>query len=267
MFRVSQITLDGHKALAEKPTDWPGDLSLGGYVRCRRCRSSWPWECTAEAYSALMALMTKRLAGVEEPRFAFGRATLFDGSPCYSLAYAEDHLLDILAGEPENGFVWSRLGNIYCRAEMYAKATRAFSRAVQVNPRDLESHMSLGEVHFRLGHTHKAAEHLHQVCRLAPGCRDVPEDTLRSFVSAALSMLLQINQASEGKIPIFPKQAPATAPPGQPVVLIGYDFNLGCEADWERLVDMVMGKPVGPKLGPVAPRRPRPVKKHKKRRQ
>ena len=114
-------------------------VSFGDYFRCKKCASAWPWELTSEAYLELSALMLTHIGGKKDERLVFALPQLFDGSPVYSLAQAEEYLLAILQREPDNSFVWSRLGNIYEKAGLIEKAAQAFTRALELNPQDLES--------------------------------------------------------------------------------------------------------------------------------
>src|SRR5438093_12912418 len=74
----------------------------------------------------------------------FIRAQLFDGTFIRTATEAEAHLRQLIEANPRDDFLWSRLGNLYEQAEEEERAFAAFSRAVELNPHDVESHSSLG---------------------------------------------------------------------------------------------------------------------------
>jgi len=222
-------------------------VSFGSYFRCRKCKSAWPWKLTPDATLALTALMVAKAAGIKDDRLVFGVARLYDGTPFRSAAQAEEYLLGILEREPDNALVWNRLGNVYNRADLYPKASKAFAKALELDPKDLESHYSLGGILFDRGSYKRAAQHLHHLMRLARGCRSISDEHLRNIVRDSLGMLCRIGVETDGEVEVLPplKRAERRVL-GEPATLDLETYDLAKEADRERFVDMIVGKPQRP---------------------
>ena len=237
----------------------PDCVSFDAYFRCRKCKSAWPWELTPDAYLALTALMTSKLAGLNDERLVFACPRMYDGTPFRSAAQAEEHMLDVLEREPKNAFAWSRLGNVYRRAGMVPKASKAFARALELDPNDIDSHYSLGDMLFDKGKYKQSAEHLHRVLALARDNRRLAEADLRNTVRSALLTLSDMASRTDGEIEVFPSNADGRGPSDQPKTLRLESYDLGKEADWERLLDLITGKrqrPVVRDMPPISqPRR------------
>lgn len=153
---------------------------------------------------AVTALMIGKTAGLNDDRLVFGSARLYDGTRFRSAAQAEDHLLAILEREPENTQVWSRLGNIYLRCDMIPKASKAFTKALELDPDDIESHHSMGEILFEKRDYKRAAEHLRRVLTLARDHRELVGVSLRDLVRNALKALAEISIRTDGEVEALP---------------------------------------------------------------
>lgn len=242
-YNLTRIYISPEALEAKGPEDRAESISFGDYFRCNKCGSGWPWELTSDAYLALTALTLKHFSKLKEERLIFGNPQLFDGSPFHSAAQAEEYLLGLLEREPQNSFVWDRLGNVYEKAGLLKKATEAFTKALEINPKELESHFSLGYLSLERGKDKKAAEHFHQVILLAWKNQEVPEKKLRELVYQTLGWLFSIEDRTHGEIPVFPPRPPTLpAASDEPAVVYMSEFDLGKEADRQRLVDIVLGK-------------------------
>jgi len=242
-YNLTRIYISPEALEAKGSEDRDESISFGDYFRCNKCGSAWPWELTSDAYLTLTALTLKHFSKLKEERLIFGIPQLFDGSPFHSAAQAEEYLQGLLEREPQNAFVWDRLGNVYEKAGLLKKATEAFTKALEINPKELESHFSLGYLSLEKGKDKKAAEHFHQVILLAWKNQKVPEKKLRELVYQTLGWLCSIADRSQGKISMFPPPAPALpADSDEPALVYMSEFDLGKEADRQRLVDMVLGK-------------------------
>src|SRR5437016_13906155 len=80
----------------------------------------------------------------EDAAVQFIRPQLFDGTFIRTATEGEAHLQKLIEANPNDDFLWSRLGNLYDQAEEEERAFAAFSRAVKLNPHDVGSHYSLG---------------------------------------------------------------------------------------------------------------------------
>jgi hypothetical protein len=230
-------------------------VTFDAYIRCAKCASSWPWVFMPEAYLALSALMAVKMAGVDDPRLMFGSATMFDGTRPFSAAQAEDHLLDILKKEPQNAFVWSRLGNTYRRAALFKKAAEAYGKALELDPDDIESHYGRGMAAFHQGRYKESEAHLHRFMILARENKSLPEEFLRDLAMSALETLCEASARTNGKVKPVPSYRPDKIEPSDKPVTINIEtFDLSKESHRERVVDMVLGKP----LSSAARSRPEP---------
>jgi hypothetical protein len=257
-YRTDTVYIDPE---VEKKSKSPEDyVSFGSYFRCRKCKAAGPWVFTPDATLAVTALMVGKLAGLNDDRLVFASPHLFDGTRFRSAAQAEEHLLGILEREPENALVWSRLGNIYFRCDMFPKASKAFTKALELDPDDIESHHSMGEILFEKENYERAAEHLRRVLTLARDHRELAQVSLRDLARNTLQMLAQINVRTDGKVEMLPSDTmDKRGPTDPPLTLRLESYDLADEDDWDRMVDLFMGK----KERPAAPAA-RPVESHRK---
>ena len=63
----------------------------------------------------------------------------------------EDKLLAKIKEEPENGFLYNRLANIYEKSGMIEKAIECFNEAVRRNPQDFASWLQLAHANLDRG--------------------------------------------------------------------------------------------------------------------
>lgn len=151
---VGRIFLDPAlvKAPEEKKTR-PGEgVGFSGIFHCRRCGAGGPWEFTASTQLFLLALLMEAQATPDKARLVFGQMHLFDGTVVRTGTEGEAHLERLIEGSPDDYFLWSRLGNLYDSAERKDLALPAYTRAIELNPRDVESHYSLGCYQMEEGH-------------------------------------------------------------------------------------------------------------------
>ena len=239
-YQLTKIIISPAAAKAKNPTE---SISFGDYFRCRQCQSAWPWEFTGDAHLTLTGLLANSLAGNKDERIIFGIPQLFDGTPFLSAAQAEEHLLGLLEREPENSFVWDRLGNVYEQAGMTEKAKQAFVKALEVDPKNIESHYSLGYQFFDEGRLQEAAQYFHQVITFAREYQHLPEKRLRETVYDTLGVLVNLAVSTNGEIPVLPVQPlEPSANPDKPALIYLTEFDLAKESERQRLVDLVLGK-------------------------
>lgn len=243
--------------LREKsPADY---VSFSSYFRCRKCKSAWPWEFTADAVIAVTALMLLKVGGVDDDRLVFGSARMYDGTRFRSPAQAEDYLLGILERKPDNAFVWNRLGNVYLHAGLIAKASKAYEKALEIDPDEIESRYSLGSILLDKGKYERAAEHLRRVLKLAHGHAELTGGDLRKTVGITIGMLAEISAITDGEVDGLSFENDESASLDKVRELRLESFNLGKEEDLEKAVDMFIGKPKR-----SAPPPPRPIESKRK---
>jgi hypothetical protein len=177
---------------------------------------------------------------------------LFDGTPVRTAVEAEAHLKKLIDADPGNYFLWSRLGNLFNIAEEDERAIAAFTKAVELNPLDVESHHSLADYHMARGETELAAKHCHEVlrhCRHAPPRTEEKPALLRSIVRHTLECLYDLCEESRGRIPFMPPpdmkpaREAAEGKGAEEAVLVVRNFDLSTDEGWEGMVEMFLGPP------------------------
>jgi tetratricopeptide (TPR) repeat protein len=68
---------------------------------------------------------------------------LFDGTFAQTPAMGEDHLRRLLEADPNNAFLWTRLGNLLRTCCQCAAASAAYVKALALDPGDLEARYHL----------------------------------------------------------------------------------------------------------------------------
>ena len=238
-------------------------VSFSGYFHCRRCGAGGPWEFPPRTVTQLQLLMLLATRNPNLARVCFIRAQLFDGTFTRTATEGEAHLCKLIEANPTDYFLWSRLGNLYDQAEEEELAFDAFTRAVELNPHDVESHYSLGCYLQQMKQPAEAAGHFTQVLR---HCRTAPRQQpglVEAMVRDALERLWELHRASKGAIEFLPPFDPPPSPTGQagPRQVVVKDLDLGQEQTWEALTTMYLtGRfpgivPSAPVRIPPGPRR------------
>jgi hypothetical protein len=176
----------------------PMDESVGftGYVHCRRCGAGGPWQLTTNSRFQVMALMLQAIHNPQQARIHLVKLTLFDGTVVRTTMEGEAHLQKLIEANPDDYFLWSRLGNLYETAELPDRAFAAFEKAVALNPRDVESHYSLGCMLQEKGERAQAVGHLHAALRYAHTPQRSHPQLLHDMVRDALERLYELHSRS-----------------------------------------------------------------------
>ncbi len=243
-YAVGRIFVDPQQLRAsdsQKPK-YEDMVSFTGYFHCRRCGAGGPWEFpprTVMQLQLLMVLATQKPAAAD---VHFSRVQLFDGTFIRTATEGEAHLQKLIEANPNDYFLWSRLGNLYEQAEEDERAFDAFSRAVKLNPQDVESHYSLGCYLAERKQLVQAAEHFTQVlrhCRTTP-CRQ--PGLLEAMVRETLERLWQLHLESKGTIVFLPIFEPPPLPEGEtgPRQVVVKELDLGDERTWKALTTMYL---------------------------
>jgi tetratricopeptide (TPR) repeat protein len=217
-------------------------VSFTGYFHCRCCGAGGPWEFPPRTVMQLQLLMLMASQNPAKADVQFLRAKLFDGTFIRTATEAEAHLRKLIEANPSDDFLWSRLGNLYDQAEEEELAFTAFSRAVELNPHDVESHYSLGCYLMGRKQAVKAAEHFTQVLR---HCRTAPRrqpGLLESIVQDTLERLWELHLESKGAIEFLPLFEPPPLPEGEtgPRQVVVKELDLGNKQTWEALTTMYL---------------------------
>lgn len=179
-----------------------------GYFRCKHCNDAGNWEIPSEfMMAAVTGALASSVSGLEdrqEDRFMVGESLLYDGSWHPFASDAEEHLLNQLKRDPNNVFLWDRLGNTYEKGNRPELAAAVFEHATIIDPGQIESHFSLGSFSFQIGNFEKAAYHLKQVLIGASDYDAMNAETLRQIVAHSLTDLFYISQQSNDEIKFLP---------------------------------------------------------------
>jgi hypothetical protein len=247
-YPVGRVFVDPHGR--GKGAGWL-DRSFGftGYFRCKHCGAGSPWHLTPTSELMLMALLLVALDSPERARIVLGQMAMFDNTPMRWPAEAEAHLKELIEKEPENYYLWSRLGNVYKTGDAFDLAVEAFHEAIRLNENDVESYHSIADIHLERGEDEEAARYFHQVLRHGRHAPPrSPQHLVRNMVRYALEALADLHLKSDKRIPLMPTataaEVAAGRDPSEPITVELREFDLGKEEDWERMVDWwVTGKP------------------------
>jgi tetratricopeptide (TPR) repeat protein len=176
----------------------------------------------------------------------------FDGFAFRYGSQAEDHLKELIAADPQNGLLWSRLGNVYEKGRCPEEAQEAFARAVELNDLDVESHYSLGAYREQDGRLEEAAAHYRKVLMYARRTKHTDFTLLCHMVSYCLDGLLGIHHQTNGKLGrlpdakecLTPEERAALLQSKQPLVVKLEQHDLSTEEGWRACCEMFVGKAI-----------------------
>jgi hypothetical protein len=238
-YAVGRILLDPAYRDAGAPGTVPLERFVGftGYFHCRLCGAGGPWKFTAGTQVQFLVLLAEAVRNPQHPHLHLLQMRMFDGTVVHTATEGEAYLRKLIDANPTDYFLWSRLGNLYEHGDRMDLAIPAFTRAVELNPKDVESHYSLGALLMENGQAREAAEHFHQVlrhCRTAPPSRQA--GLLQEMVRDTLERLFELHTQSKGAIAFLP---PFERPDGietRPEDAGLVELDLDTEEAWETLV-------------------------------
>ena len=257
-YSVGTVLLDpaAGKALARDPGGGlESAFGFTGYFRCRTCGAGGPWSFPGE--TALFLAAAPVSWGLDDPEsFRIARMALFDGTAVQYASQSEEHLKTLIERSPGDAYLHDRLGNVYVLGGRPDLALPVFHEALALDPDLAFSRYSRGELYIDEGRFDEAAADFHHVLRTAHRVTSGRRKELRGVARFSLERLLQLNERSEGKIPVLP---PEVWPPAgvesrtsDGVRIAGFD--LGTERGRQRLANTFL-PPSG--LARLFSRRPR----------
>ncbi|HVJ47909.1 tetratricopeptide repeat protein [Desulfitobacterium sp.] len=180
-----------------------------GYFRCHHCNSAGEWLIPSYTKTMLqVAVMSEVLSskvGFDGDRIAFGKLTSADGQAFSLMTDLEEHYLSILQREPENAWLWNRLGNAYYQGGRPDLAVVAYEESLKYDPGQMESHYSFGRILFEHGETEAATSQLRQMLLTAGDYHRIEPLVLRDILAGGLYILLDILDDMEKFINFLPK--------------------------------------------------------------
>lgn len=243
-------------------------IQTTGYFRCKHCNNAGNWEMPKEFLITSITGMLMLESNDMENKCTIGKKLLHDGSWHLFSSDAETHLLHQLDRDPNNSFIWMRLGNLYHTGARPELAASAFEHCVAIDPSQTEAHYTLGVLLSQIGEYEKSAYHLKQMLLSADKYHSLGAEDLRDLLANGLNELFFIYQHSNGEIPFLPtKEAlEAAGKSGDPSGNMEIDLQPGKIESFYPLAEMFMGsqrKRLPGSLRTVQVRKP--VKKVKKR--
>jgi hypothetical protein len=150
----------------------------------------------------LTEIMAEKPLG--ESTYITGVIQLYDGFQPRWASDAEEHLLDQLKETPDDGFIWNRLGNHYWKAGRPELALAAFEQSLLVDPSQMESHFSYGDLLAEIEEWEVAAYHLRMALLSAPGYTKLDAMRTRKMLAESLQRLMGIHLNVDESIAFLP---------------------------------------------------------------
>ncbi|WP_332651502.1 tetratricopeptide repeat protein [Lysinibacillus sp. 54212] len=176
---------------------------LTGYFRCKHCNAGGPWKDSPEL---LMFTMSALMAPQRNLPVHFGEIQLSDG---YEPPYAtdgEEHYLKLIAATPMNGLLWNKLGNLYLTGSRPELAMAAFEKSIEVDPNQVESHLSIANLLMQLRNYKQAIHHLHQMMIAAEAYPHLEATRLRELLAHGICTSFIAATESKNKYEALPTQ-------------------------------------------------------------
>ncbi len=163
-------------------------LQFTGYFRCKHCNTAGEWE---DSQDLLLLEMSALLAPeLVKDRCQIGKNRLYDGSEHKFATDAEEHFLNKIKENPKDAFLWNQSACIIkgSRPEL---AITAFEKSIMIDPNQMESHYSIGELLVQAGDAEEAAYHLHQMMLTAEDYHIMDAESLRDLLSNGIRSAFQ----------------------------------------------------------------------------
>ncbi|HLR62666.1 MAG TPA: hypothetical protein VK097_09525 [Lentibacillus sp.] len=177
-------------------------IQTTGYFRCKHCNDAGNWEMPPEFKLAPLRLINSE--NLDEESVTTGKNQIYDGTSHILSSDAETHLLHKLREEPANAFIWNRLGNLYLKGDRPEIAASVFEHSLTLDPKQTESHFTLGHLFMEVGNYEKSAYHFKQMLLYASDYYSMKAEDLREILAAGLQYLFLIHLETDEKIPFLP---------------------------------------------------------------
>lgn len=198
-YDVGFISID----IPEKKEDIDNTIrQMTGYFRCTHCNAGGEWEDSDEVL--MLSIMTLMDPDEFSDLCQIGKMQLYDGTSHQYATDGEEHLLQKIAKDPNDGFIWNRLGNLYQKGGRPELAMAAFEKSIEIDPKQMESHYSIGTLLSEVNDNQHAMHHFHQMMLAAEDYKQMDAENLRELLSFGLHSAFDIFIHSNGKIPLFP---------------------------------------------------------------
>lgn len=205
-YAVGRVLIDPDWFHKPKSDDLPFDeaVSYSAIFFCKHCGADGPWKVPLMTRLALLA----SIAIPGDRHVHLGLLQMFDGTFMRTDAASEAYLKQKLQEQPENAFIWGRLGNFYGHAGLMDRSRAAYEKAVELDPHEAESQYNLGNLRRNEGDLEGAAKCFEAAIRHipnAPRAKNTPPNFKPQFVRACLENLFQLHHETGGEVPFPPK--------------------------------------------------------------
>lgn len=174
------------------------NIQTTGYFRCKHCHDAGNWEFPS-------SFLTQAMASVLQfGNSIIGKNLLFDGSWHRFATDAEEHLLHLLKQNPQDAYIWNRLGNLYHKGNRPELAVSAFEHSIKIDPSQIESHYTLGDLLAQISDLQNAGYHLRQMLLGAAAYKKMPAVKLREMLASGLQLLFFMSDHTNGEVPFLP---------------------------------------------------------------
>jgi tetratricopeptide (TPR) repeat protein len=208
-YNLGTIVVDMEKFLKRNDSFdsvWNKAFQCTGYFRCRHCNSAGNWQLSKQTLLFLnITVMTHAMTGMKQDEVVIGKTGTYDGKTFRWASEAEEHHLRKLNEDPDNAWIWNRLGNLYLNGGRPDLAVAAFEESIKHDPGQMESHFSLGQILLKAGLKEAAASHLRRVLITAYKYDRLKRSDLRDMLTETLFTLLDILEGMTNLVEFLPK--------------------------------------------------------------
>lgn len=258
------------------------EYQFTGYFRCYHCNSAGTWEIPSETKDNLriqvMASLFMEKTDTNSLGVKFGKFIVSGGESFPWGTDTEDFYLDKLRSNPDDAWLWNRLGNTYSTGTRPDLAVVAYEESIKFDPHQMESLFSLGKTLYEIGEPALAVPLLRQVLMAARNYSHLAPLDLRDMLAQTLFIILDIVGDLEElmkNIPMandFPDYKESTAQP-RDLQFLNLTLTLNESSGLYPLAEIYMGKqkdalPVAAqtlKSPVIHPLKRKPPKKKRKR--
>lgn len=176
---------------------------LTGYFRCKHCNSAGPWEDSTEL---LLLGMSALMAPEADLPVHYGQIQLSDGYVPLYATDGEEHMLNLIAASPTNSLLWNKLGNLYFTGSRPELAMAAFEKSIELDPYQVESHLSIANILMQLKNYKQVIHHLHQMMIAAENYPHLEAKNFRELLSHGICTSFIAATKSKNKYEALPSQ-------------------------------------------------------------
>jgi len=151
--------------------EWDG-IVLSRIIVCKKCGAEDEYDLTGRAWilmtSIMSALLDKGKPLDDSCPIKFVALTLEDGIPIRRPSHAFRRLREAVAAEPARADLRRRLGNLLRRYGCLKEAEEAYTKALDLDPKDLEAVYNMATLCLEAGRMSEAMSHLCRVIESLP---------------------------------------------------------------------------------------------------